>query len=205
MLNGGSLPASIFQQKIEPPAMELVQCASEVDTAGWKELRNVKDGFVIKYPPTFAAEESTAGQLLLRQTSAAENAVPATILFERMRGDIQQFANPSMQQGSWKIADRQTYALTTPYYSHPDDDRSMWAEYLFVRDFPLASTTSTQKHSYSIVRATIQMDAHAPEFALARQQGIVDVEQILTLPEKILSTYRFLTLDELAVERGNDE
>ena len=109
----------------------------------------------------------------------------------KMHSTLKAEVAESMVQGGWKIADRSVYALTTPYFSN--DDGSLNSTYLFIRGFPKEGTDGR----YAMVRATITLSANDPDFAKAREQGIVDVESILNVPEQILSTFRFLTFDEL--------
>lgn len=101
-----------------------------------------------------------------------------------------------MAQGSWKIADRRTYALTTPFYSDEESGQLM-SKYLFIKNFPQHGTNG----NYVMERATVSLGTSSKkQFERARKAGIVDVETILTVPEQILSTFRFIEYDE-----GKDE
>ncbi len=167
----------------------LVRSATDVQAADWHRYRNTAYGFAVKYPASFAMSEER-GQLVLTQNGAAAGQA-TSITFQKIRGSIQSQLDPSMQQGGWKIADRQTYALTTPYFS--DDPAMLWASYLFVRDFPKPPAAG----SYVMIKARIVMPRSNPELAQAKAQGMLDPESILTTPEQILSTFRFLEYDEL--------
>lgn len=188
--------ASLFDEETHAtlPEPEIVHCAAELDTAGWLLFKNTDLGYQFRYPASFQAEETTEDKVVLRPLAPPEIGVPTAIGFEKLRGNLNEFMEPSMLQAGWKIADRQTYALSTPYFSDPDHDGRLWSTYLFVRDFPLQSKTGS---TYVMVRATLQMDEKSPDFDAARNAGIVDLENMLTLPEQVLSTFRFLTYEEL--------
>ncbi len=161
----------------------VVRCASDVKTAQWKLFRTKNLGFQLSYPPPFFVEEDVGSVTLNDGTNA-------TIVLTKIRSDLKSQLDPSMQQGAWKIADRKLYALTTPYFTN--DDGSLHSTYVFIRDFPQAGVDGR----YAMVKAKITMNAGNPDFLKARTAGIVDVESILTVPEQILSTFRFLAFDE---------
>lgn len=168
------------------PATTLVHCANEVKTDGWKTYRNMNYGFELRYPEGFDVRERTDSIIL------TEHATPVdafSIVLYKIRGSLTDQIMPEMHQAGWKIADRQLYALTTSYYTN--DDQSLSAIYLFVRDFPLHENTG----EYSMMRATITTTKD--EFLAAKNAKLVDPESILTTPEEILSTFRFLQYDEL--------
>lgn len=169
----------------------LVRCPSDIDVSSWQTFRSAALGFEVRFPATFVAQETASGMTLLEKNTAT-GSVRTSIVFERFRSSLEKEVTSEMRQGSWKVADRQTYALTTSYFTS-DDLRSLSESYLFIRDFPL----KPREPSYSMTRATITMDKDNPLLAAIKKATIVDPEQLLSEPEQILSTFRFLQYDEL--------
>jgi hypothetical protein len=169
----------------KPAPLPLIRCAVEVDAAAWKKYQNLEQGFEIRYPTGFDIHKGTDDIVL----ASTDKAAPASISFQKIRGSLQSQILPEMHQAGWKIADRQVYALTTSYFTN--DDQSLSAIYLFVRDFPLHEQTD----EYSMIKATITTEKGA--FDAAKNAKMVDPESLLTPPEQILSTFRFLQFNEL--------
>jgi hypothetical protein len=178
----------------------IVRCAAEVPSLGWKRLRSDRLGFEVRFPDTFKATE-TGDTLSIVSTD--KNPEQSSIVLEKMKGYLRDAILPEMRQGSWKIADRQVYALVTPAFTDEDHLDRLSEHYLFVRDFPLKGDNG----EYSMVKATVTFPRDNADFLSARAIGIIDHEAILTEPEQILSTFRFLQYDELPgrdTGRGKD-
>lgn len=168
-----------------PTSPAIIQCPSDVDTTHWKTFRSLSLAFEVRYPPSFDVVESSTGATL-------ENAATKDhIVFEKFRGPLSAYTTEEMRLAGWKIADRQVYALTTPYFSN--DDGSLAETYLFVRDFPLKGSDGP----FVIIRASLTTERNNPSLLAAQNAGIVDGESILTEGEQILSTFRFLQFTEL--------
>jgi hypothetical protein len=175
--------ASVDNATSEAP---IIRCAAQVPAVGWGTFRNNKLAFEIHYPSDYSLREETGGILL---TSTGSEGF---IRLEKIRGTMGQEILPEMRQAGWKVQDRQLYALSTPYFTD-DNDLTLTETYLFVRDFPPKGDDS----AHVMVRATIKIGRENADFQRARQAGVVDPESILTTPEQILSTFRFLQYDEL--------
>ncbi len=171
------------------PKAPLTQCAAQVDTTEWETFRSERLGWELQYPPDYTLREEGNSIIL----EATEQPL-AAIVIEKTHSTLRNMLDPSMEQAGWKIADRNTYALATPYFS--ESPEWLTATYLFIRDFPLRGETAT----YSMANATIALPRSAPEFQNAREQGITNLSNIMTEPEKILSTFRFLRYEELENE-----
>jgi hypothetical protein len=167
------------------PSSPLIRCAAEVDTARWKRYQNLKDSFEVRYPQGFQIREET-GAIILASTTSTDL---TSITFEKIKGSLREQLLPDMHQAGWKILDRQVYALITSYFTN--DDQSLSATYLFVRDFPQHELTD----QYSMIKATITTGKET--FNAAKNAKMVDPESLLSPPEQILSTFRFLQFDEL--------
>lgn len=168
----------------------VVQCPSDVDTTRWTSFRNASLAFEVRHPPSFAAVASSTGAILTNASTGDR------ILFEKIRGQLSPLLTAEMRLASWKIADRQVYALTTPYFS--TEDGSIAETYLLIRDFPLRGGDGP----FVIVRATLTTSRNNPALLAAQAAGIVDGETILTEGEQILSTFRFLQFTELPGRDG---
>jgi hypothetical protein len=171
--------------------VQVVRCATEVNTTNWKTYRDTSLAFAVQYPPTYTVTKQDDRILL---SSSGSTDTPENIVFEKFRSPLQKAITPDMREASWKITDRQVYALTTPYFNNEDDPNLLSEIYLFVRDFP-----TTASDTYSMIRATVSMSAHN-EFLRAAASGSgreLDPEMTLNVPEQILSTFRFLQYDEL--------
>ena len=172
------------------PATSLVRCADEVQTAGWQTFRSEHLGINFLYPVNFAVTENS-DSVDIKDLTATGSAVDH-ILLERLSGNFESHVDDSMQQGSWKIADRRTYALTTPFYSD-EQTGQLTSKYLFIKNFPQHALNGT----YIMFRATVQLGPNSQnQFDTARKAGVVDLESSLTTPEQILSTFRFIDFDE---------
>jgi len=176
-----------FQAWIGRESSPLLRCAADVDSSEWLTYRNDSLAFAILYPPTFTVRE-TPGTVVLTSTGA----LPSSIVLEKIRGSLAAEMTPQMRQAGWKVLDRQAYVLTTPYFTN-EEDHTLSERYLFVRDLPIPEQDDTTV----MVRATLTIPQQNAEFSRAREQGILDPETILTLPEQILSTFRFLQFEEL--------
>ncbi len=163
----------------------MIRCATQVDATSWKMYSSAKQGFSFRYPSSYVLQEETGSSILNITNGISHN----EITLEKIRGSLKKELLPDMRQAGWKVADRQVYALATPNFTN--DDGSLSSTYLFIRDFPLHEDSG----NYIMVRATIRTSAG--EFDSAKQAHLVDPEAILTEPEQILSTFRFLQFDEL--------
>lgn len=181
---GSTLLSSIGAPQPKP----MVHCGNEVDTTGWKTYQNLKYGFEVRYPSNFGIQE-TDDHVELASANQNDGQDPITIVFEMIKGPLAKQLMPEMHQAGWKIADRQVYAMNTSYYTN--DDQSLSTIYLFVRDFPLHEDTG----NYTMIRATITTGQS--EFLAAKKAKVLDFESIMTTPEQVLSTFRFLQYDEL--------
>lgn len=193
-LSGAKLRASALQEaqasSLTPPE-RIVHCATDVDTTGWNVYRNASYGISLKMPPDYSVTEEKNRLLIRNGTGADSNEIELT----KVRGGFLTEVDSSMQQAGWKVADRQVYALTTPYFSEAPYT-SLWSKYLFVRDFPQQGANGR----YVMIKALITLPFRGSDHERARAAGIMDVESVLTVPEQILSTFRFLTYEELAIK-----
>ncbi len=174
-----------FVESLSPSQPLLVHCAAQVNTNTWKVFHSAPLGFEFHYPSTYVVQEETGSTVVKITDQKSIN----QITLEKIRGSLQSELLPDMRQAAWKIADRQLYALATPNFTN--DDGSLSSTYLFVRDFPLNENSG----NYVMIRATIRTSAK--EFDAAKKEQLVDLESVLTGPEQILSTFRFLQFDEL--------
>ncbi|MFA6522769.1 MAG: hypothetical protein WCS85_00125 [Candidatus Peribacteraceae bacterium] len=161
----------------------LINCPADVNQDGWKTERNAVFTFEIRHPLSYELRKETGSLVLSNGTER--------IVFEKFHSTVAREVNVEMRQAGWKIADRNVYALTTSYFTN--EDGTLSEEYLFIRDFPAIGTNDQT----AMIRATITMSAKNPELLAAKAAGMTDVEQILTEPEQILSTFRFLQYGEL--------
>lgn len=168
----------------------LVRCANEVDTKDWQVYRTEQLGYQFLYPSNATVEKK--GDVITIKEVPTDSLSADIITLERLSGSYERYINESMQQGSWKIANRKTYALTTPFYSD-EETGAFTSRYLFIKNFPQHGING----NYIMVKATVVLGQQSKkQFENARKQGIVDVESILTMPEQILSTFRFIEFDE---------
>ncbi len=178
---------SIIERRVQEQKVEPVRCGAEVDTEGWKSFRDEQLAVEFRYPQTY---ELTVNENVM--TLAPTDGNPdGKIILEKFRGIPQKEVTRDWQMATWKVADRKTFAMTSGYFN--DDGGKLWTIYLFIRDFPLGGGGG----SYPMVRATISSPITAQEYAAATRAGNVDYESLLTLPEQILSTFRFLQNEEL--------
>ena len=193
-LSGASFRASALQEarvSSAPPPEPIIHCAANVDTTGWHLYRNASYGIALKMPPGYSVTEAKNSLLIRNGTGADSNEIALT----KIRGAFLCEVDDSMQQAGWKVADRQVYALTTPYFSEAPYTK-LWLTYLFVRDFPQQGANGR----YVMIKALITLPFRGSDHERARAAGIMDVESVLTVPEQILSTFRFLTYEELAIK-----
>lgn|GEM_PF-2011067 len=169
----------------------IVRCPADISTTNWQLYRNDDLGYELRYPAEYALQEDLRREVVtLTKTGALADGT--NIVLEKIRNSLSREMLPQMQNGGWKVGDRLTYTLTTPYFT--DDDGMLTSVYLFVRDFPLAGGGGT----YSMVRATIRGGLDSETFKAARVAGgIIDPDSLLTEPEQILSTFRLLQYEEL--------
>lgn len=179
---------SIIGERIEQNQYRPVSCAADVDTEGWATFRDRGLAIEFKYPPSYSVESDEDTVTL----TPLDKNPDGTIKMEKIRSSLAKEVNRDWQMATWKIADRKTFAMTSAYFT--DDNDKLWSTYLFVRDFPLGNGGST----FPMVRATIYSPLSAEEYAKGQQAGTVDFENLLTLPEQILSTFRFLQNEELS-------
>lgn len=183
----------IISERLKEAEQTPIRCGVEVDTEGWKTFRDVDDYAVeFKYPPGFAVEKRK-GELFIHPL---DSQTTQTITIEKIRGAVVDEMDEAMQFASWKIADRKTYALASPFLTD-EDTGELWMKYVFVRDFPLYGGANR----YVIVRAVIRSPLSQSEYETARARGTVDYENILTTPEQILATFRFLQYAEIPEEK----
>lgn len=168
--------------------MSVIRCAVEVNRHDWYEYRNDVWGFSIWHPPSYSvsAKDDT---LILAPIAPDVSGEP--IVLRRMRHALTPALVSGMDPASWKIADRHTYALISPYIA-TDDGQSFTAEYLFIRDFPFQAEHTT----YAIITASITEPKKGPLQDFLRA-SIADIQGPLTPNEQILSTFRFLQYGEL--------
>lgn len=178
---------SLIEKRVQEQQVEPVRCGAEVDTEGWKTFRDEGLAVEFRYPPSY--ELAVDGDTMT--LSPSDGSPDGKIVLEKFRGVPQREVTRDWQMASWKVADRKTFAMTSGYFN--DDAGKLWSTYLFIRDFPLGNGGS----SFPMVRATIASPITAQEYAAARRAGNVDYESLLTLPEQILSTFRFLQNEEL--------
>jgi len=173
-----------------------VFCANQVRTEAWKTYSSHTYGFTLRYPSDFEiAEESD--QILVRPVHATGSSIPY-ITFTKLRATLKSQLNESMQQAGWKVADRQMYALSSPYINLTPVE--VQSTYLFVRDFAL---TSNPNEAHTIIRAAIHDRIDNPDFR--NQKMTIDGEGVLTVPEQILSTFRFLSFEEIYGPAGKQQ
>ncbi|HVW67050.1 MAG TPA: hypothetical protein VHA78_04975 [Candidatus Peribacteraceae bacterium] len=175
----------------EAQAAPIVRCADEVSTNGWQTFRSVPLAYTFQYPPDFSLTDN-ANVLTLDDGSGN------TITLVKLRQSLSIAVDSSMKQASWKVADRNTYALTTPYVTN--DDGTLSTTYLFIRNFPQYGTSG----NYDMVRATVTLHDAGEESSVAHEAGIMDPETVLNPSEQVLSTFRFLQNDEIDPQSGGE-
>ncbi len=180
----GSLAAAI-DQRIAAQKTVPIRCGIEVDTEDWTTLRDQVLGIEMSYPPSYVLEKTATSVTLKR----ADGSPQGVIRMQKVRGSISREIDRDWQLANWKMADRRTFALTTPYYT--DEAGNIWMRYLLVREFPFSS-----EDTFTLFRVTIESPLSTEDYAKAQQAGLIDYETILTLPEQILSTFRFLRNEE---------
>ncbi len=147
-------------------------------------------GIIFLHPTDYSVTENSESVNI--KDASASGSLADHILLERVSGSFQRYVDDSMQQGSWKIANRRTYALITPFYSD-EQTGQLTSKYLFIKNFPQHGTNGT----YIMFKASVFLGQNSKtKFEEARAAGIVDVESVLTMPEQILSTFRFIEYDE---------
>ena len=171
------------------PPPHIVRSAMDIDTTGWNPYKNLSYGFEMKLPPGYDIQEEKES---LTVAPSAPAGPAERIIIEKVRGNLQSEIVESMEQGGWKVLDRQLYVLIAPYFSDSAD--TMQGTYLFVRDF----TARPFDGYYTILRATI----HTTRDAVRTAVGTPGKETLL-LPEQILATVRFLSYGEIETERKN--
>lgn len=170
---------------IIPPPAPLIRCPADIDTGRWLTYTNAAMAIELRHPPSYTVAESQTGITLVK---AGTN---DRITLEKIRGALAPLLSDEMRLAGWKVADRQVYALTTPYFS---DRRGTLSEtYLFVRDFPRRGGDGP----FVMIRATLTTDRKDSALLAAHAAGILDSETILTEGEQVLSTFRFLQFTEL--------
>jgi hypothetical protein len=172
------------------------RCPTEISTLGWQTFRSSQLGYSLRYSSDWTLKRE-GDTITLEATTPEADGVRETIVLEKLRTSLSSVTSPDMRQASWKIADRQVYALTTPYFTS-DDRRTLSEEYVFIRDFPARQTDGT----FTVVRATITMSPKNDSLLAAKSAKVLDPETILIRPEEILSTFRFLQFDELPGRDG---
>ncbi len=178
------------------PAASFVRCAQDISIADWKTYRSAEHSFELRYPKTYAIREEE-GETIVEALVPEENGVRNEIILTSLKSTLKKEQVPEMRLAGWKVIDRQTYALTTPYFTD-SGLRSLSETYLFVRDFPTLGTTGT----YGMVRATVTLSAADEDLQAAKKAKVKDMESILTEPEQILATFRFLQKTELPGRDG---
>lgn len=170
---------------VEEPAV--IRCATEVNTSGWVRYRNTTLSFELRHPDSYTMVEDD-GTLVLTPNDTSSGL--QSITFTPLRDTLQRQWTDGMELASWKIADRQTFAFTTP--SLVDDHNMFHWSYLFIRGFP----TQGEGAYYHMLRADVS-EPKSGAFRLAQRAGIADLQATLTPSEEILSTFRFLHYEEL--------
>ncbi len=182
--------AMMIDQKLAARETDPIRCGVEVDAEGWTVLRDTGLAIEMKYPPTYVMEKN-AYSVTLRPADGSDRGI---IRMEKTRSTLKKEIDPDWQLASWKMADRRTFALTTPFYT--GENGRIWMKYLLVREFPFSN-----EDTLTMFRVTIDSPLSEEDYAKAKQAGLVDYETILTLPEQILSTFRFLGNGELPEEK----
>lgn len=172
--------AAVIAEKPDP-----VRCGAEVESDAWLTMRDVRYGIEFQYPPAYQVSEQRGG-FLVTPTDPSD---PASVSLEWVSGSPGKLATEDMSFAAWKIRDRQSYALASPLYS--DSGASLWAKYLFIRNFRPGAAPSAQNMMQATVRTTYQ----DPAILAARDAGDISMD-VLTVPEQILSTFRFLQNEE---------
>lgn len=180
------IPAS--QQSFDSP---VVRCADEVDTTGWKTFGNIPLAFTFQYPAFMTVVRTSTGVMI-------SDGSGDTVTLTKSLQSLNDVLDPSMQQGSWKIADRNTYALTTPYLTN--DDGTISSTYLFIRNFPQHGING----DYDMVHALLTLRSPGVEADVAHAAGVTDPETVLNPLEQVLSTFRFLQNDEINPKAGGE-
>jgi|CXWL01.1.fsa_nt_gi hypothetical protein len=178
--------APIDHKQISP----LVRCANQVATHQWKTFRSEHLGIIFQYPTDYAVTEKSESVEIhtINETGSTSD----EIILQRVSGSFKRYVDDSMQQGGWKIKSRRVYALTTSFYSDQKTGQLL-SKYLFIKNFPQHGTDG----SYIMMQATLFLGSESRKlFERARNEGIVDAESLLTMPEQILSTFRFIEFDE---------
>lgn len=177
-----SAQTPIFTEQEDP----VIRCANEVETEGWVRYRNTKLSIEFLHPDTYSVVDSGRTLTLVPNDTDAEL---QPITFTYLRDTLPHQWTEGMEYASWKVSDRATFAFTTPAMKG-DDDLFHW-DYLFVRNFPMRGEGSY----YSMIRAAVTESKSA--FKAAQKAGLADLHSALTPSEKILSTFRFLTIEEV--------
>jgi len=184
-----ALKASVIGASSSSSSAPVIRSAMDVQTAGWKEYRNPLKQWEFKYPTSYVLTEENG---IVTLTSDIDTR--RTVTLQRLQGSLQNAWDSAMQQAGWKIADRQTFALSTPYFMNDADH--LTATYLFLRDY----LQKPDADPSVVVKATITLPRGDTTFRSASGTGIVDVDSVMTEPEQILSTFRFVQLDEIMSE-----
>lgn len=167
------------------------RCATAVDTSGWTTYRDDDYGITLQYPSTYVLSDTKATQTItLKRRDAIEGR--GTITLRKHRGTLRASLDDSMELAGWKVRDNSTFALASPYLNISESAADpVHSLYLFVRDYPKVTTQNI------IIRAEIVENMQDEEFREVKMARDGDLEGSLTVPEQILSTFRFLTNHEI--------
>lgn len=169
-------------------------CANTIQTWDWATYRNTDFAIELMHPSTYRVEEKD-GKVIIR--SAQDSLREGAITLERLRGNPESEIGKNMQRGGWKVRDRTSDVYIGSFFNDEKEPDALWVQYLFVRNSPeeRASRRSV------MIRATVVLPRGLEYVQDLQKQGIRDPDQVLSGPEEIAATIRFLQFDELNQKR----
>lgn len=184
---GCVLTVSAMQRGIIKGAVLGMQpvCAVAIDTADWKLFEERTMGIAFRYPIDYAVTTKD-GEVVVHRISP--DLPDSTIVLTKERGGVEGKIDASMEQAGWKVNDRSLFAVQSPYLTD-GDPTIVSSTYLFIRDYPRQTSGNT------IIRARITEHLNDPTFRAAKMTK--GKNETLTESEQILSTFRFLTTEEM--------
>lgn len=185
-----SCPTPVEQSSSSTPTL----CANAVNTWDWATYRDNEFAIQFMHPSTYRVEKKE-GKIVIR--SAQDGIREGAVTLERLRGNPDQEIGRNMQRGGWKVRDRTSDVYIGSFFNDEKSPDALWVQYLFVRNSPEERAARRSV----MVRATVLLPRGSEYLAWLQSQHIRDPDQVMSGPEEIVSTLRFLQFDELSQKR----